>query len=467
MSKSYFQIIYKFIALIPFLASLFFFGCKESASGEDYGIGIDTLKVVTLYGPTSYFDYRGEAMGIDYENVKRFAEENGMVLQISTERNITDLIEKLKKGEAHLAAYPIPSISEYKDDVVHCGPVEISTQVLLQKANKDKISDVTELVGKDVYVERDSKYLYRLNNLNEELGGGINIKILDKDTLDNEEIIKMVSKGEIDYAVIDSRIAGIYKTAFPDIDTSVTLSAQQSASWAVAKGLDSLASKIDRWENKTHTSEFIREIYKRYYDRAVNDDFDTNLSYFKKLKQDSKQRVSEYDGIFKKYSDISGYDWKLLAAIAYCESRYNPTIASRFGAYGLMQVMPSTAAAVGIDPGSLGNPDSNVKAAAKILAQMDKSLAKKIDDPQERMKFVVASYNSGLGHIYDSIALADKTGLDPQKWTGNVSIAALLKSRPEYYNDPVVKNGYFRGRETVDFVDHVMSIYNYLQNQFN
>ena len=128
-----------------------------------------------------------------------------------------------------------------------------------------------------------------------------------------------------------------------------------------------------------------------------------------------------------------------------------------------MQVMPATSGAVGVDPGSLGDPDANVKAASKIISKLDKAFANKVEDRNERLKFVVAAYNSGLGHIYDAMALAEKHGMDPAKWTGNVSIAALMKSRPEYYNDPVVKNGYFRGRETVDFVDHVTGIYNYLQ----
>lgn len=441
------------------------FGCGGNKDTHHHGADIDTLKVVTLYGPSSYFDYRGEPMGIDYENVRRFAEDEGMVLEIKPVNNIQELIETLKNGEAHLAAYPVPSISEYNEDIIHCGPIEISRQVILQRGGKDKIEDVTQLVGKDVYVEKDSKYQYRLMNLNEELGGGINIKTFESDTISSEDFLNMVNNGEIDYAVIDSQMASLYKDAFPKLDTSLKISSDQAASWAVAKGLDSLAVKIDRWENRTHTSEFVKDIYKRYYDRALNEVFDANLSYFKKLNLSKSKTVSAYDNSFKKYASTAGYDWKLLAAIAFCESRYNPSVESRFGAYGLMQVMPATARAVGVEPSALANPESNILAAARILSKLDKSFENRVPDTDERMKFVVAAYNSGLGHIYDSMALAEKTGLDPTKWTGNVSISALMKSRPEYYNDPVVKHGYFRGRETVDFVDHVTSIYHYLDSQ--
>lgn len=430
---------------------------------KDYGNDLDTLKVVTLYSPTSFFSYRGENMGIDYENVRKFAEDEGMVLDIQTVSNINHLIEKLKNGEAHLAAYPIPSIAEYNSEILHCGHREVTNQVLVQRNGKELIKDVTELVGKDVYVEKNSKFHYRLENLNEELGGGINIITVESDTIVSDDFLQMVKTREIDYAVVDSETASLYKQAYPELDISLKLSSDQAASWAVGVGLDSLAAKINRWENRTHSPEFVKEIYKRYFDRALNDEFDINLSYFKNIDFSKKKSVSNYDELFKKYSSIAGYDWRLLAAIAYCESRYNPSVESRFGAKGLMQVMPSTARAVGVDPGSITYPENNILAASKILERLDRTFKDKIEDPEERMKFVVAAYNSGLGHIYDSMTIAEKTGLDPQRWTGNVSISALMKSRPEYYNDPDVKHGYFRGRETVDFVDHVTSIYDYLQ----
>ncbi|MCH5234631.1 MAG: transglycosylase SLT domain-containing protein [Muribaculaceae bacterium] len=440
-------------------------GCGNSKSDRyHHGNDLDTLKVVTLYGPTSYFNYRGEPMGIDYDNARKFAEDEGLVMEITTVNNIPDLIDKLKSGEAHLAAYPLPAIAEYKEEVLHCGPVEISNQVLVQKKGKNEIHDVTELIGKEIYVEKDSKYHYRLLNLNDELGGGIKIIPFESDTIESEDLLRLVNNEVWQYTVIDSQLASLYKGSFPQLDTSLKISSDQAASWAVGLGLDSLAAKIDRWENRTHSSEFIKDIYKRYYDNNLNEIYDANLDYFKKMNLSKGKPVSAYDPLFKKYADRSGYDWKLLAAIAFCESRFNPSVASRFGAFGLMQVMPNTAEAVGVEPGSLGNPDSNVLAATRIISKLDKALSDKIEDPEERMKFVVASYNSGLGHIYDSIALAQKHGLDPQKWTGNVSISALMKSRPEYYNDPVVKHGYFRGRETVDFVDHVIGIYNYLQS---
>ena len=433
---------------------------REDSSNEE-PIDIDTLKVVTIYGPTSFFDYRGELMGMDYENAKSFAQEEGMEIEVKAVENIHQLIASLKNGEAHLAAYPVPIIAEYKNDVLYCGHKEITTQVLVQKKTSEKITDVTQLVGKDVYVEKGSKYQFRLENLNEELGGGINIKALENDTVDSVDLMQMVNQGEIDFSVVDSDIASLYRGGYPNLDTSLKLSSEQAGSWAVGKELEALAHRIDKWENRTHSSDFIKEIYRQYYEQTMTDNFDTNLSYFKERNLAKGVPVSDFDSYFKKYAPITGYDWRLLAAIAYCESRYNTNIASRFGAYGLMQVMPATARSFGVS--DLSSPDGNVMAAAKFIQKLDNSLKNKVEDPEERLKFVVAAYNSGLGHILDAVAIADKVGLNPQKWTGNVSVAALMKSRPEYYNDPIVKCGYFRGRETVNFVDQVTSIYRYLK----
>lgn len=426
----------------------------------------DTLKVVTLFGPTSYFIYRGEEWGLDYENVRRFAEQENLELSISVASNMAELIETLKSGNAHLAAYPVPKIKEYSDEILFCGPEKVSWQVLAQKKGDDKITDVTQLIGKEIYVEKDSRYDFRLRNLNEELGGGINIISVDNDTIDSEDLMQWVEEGKISYTIIDSETALLNRSDYPDIDTSLRLSLEQRASWAVALGADSLAVKINRWENSYQHTDAVNEIYKKYYDRVKQEKPDADLENFIASNYTNGKLQVPYVEIFKKYASTSGFDWELLAAIAFCESRFKNNLVSRFGASGIMQVMPSSARAVGVNDDALQDPDTNVKAAVKIMLSMWKALENKIADPEERLKFMIASYNSGLGHIYDSMNIASNTGLDPEKWNGNVSVGALMKSRPEFYNAPEVKHGYFRGKETLEFVDKVMLVYRYLKDHY-
>ena len=154
----------------------------------------------------------------------------------------------------------------------------------------------------------------------------------------------------------------------------------------------------------------------------------------------------------------------MIAAQAYHESRFDTSVVSWAGAKGLVQIMPRTARSNGLADKDIQNPEKNIATAIKIMASLDRSFST-IEDPQERMKFILASYNSGIGHVLDAIALTKKYGKDPQKWDGNVAEYILLKSNPEYFNDEVCKFGYFRGRETYSYVNKVLKLYEYYKSK--
>ena len=192
--------------------------------------------------------------------------------------------------------------------------------------------------------------------------------------------------------------------------------------------------------------------YRRYYELSKANPSALTMDF-------SGGRISAYDALFRKYADTAGVDWRLLAAMGFVESGFDSNLVSWAGARGIMQIMPSVAQAHGVSPGALVNPETSVKLATELMASLETSLAKHVPDPAERQLFKLASYNSGIAHILDGIALARKYGMDPQKWYGNVEKAVLMKSRPEYYNDPVVKYGYFRGRQTTEYVRKVTEFY--------
>ena len=418
----------------------------------------DTLRAVTLYGPISYFNYRGEEMGFDYENIKNFASEQGMTLDLKVAPNMTRMIEMLEDKEVDIIAYPVPHIEEYKSELTYLGPQEISWQVLVKKKERKDIKDVTDLIGDTIWVEKNSRYHYRLINLNNELGGGIEIKTIERDSIIDDDLIEMVHEGSIPMTIVDSDIASLNNIYYPDLDMSLKVSLDQLSSWAVRKDSEKLIEKINNWEKEIKSSETLKGIYKKYFEISKNDFVNQGIT-FSDIKLNKNNSISEYDHLFKRYGNSGGIDWRLLASIGFNESRFDPYVQSRFGATGLMQIMPVAAVSVGIPVENLTDPESNVKAAVRVLKQLDSSLKELVTDSAERIKFVVAAYNSGIGHIYDAIALAEKYHLNPTKWTGNVSETSLLKSKPEYYNDPVVKHGYFRGRETVEFVERVFSVY--------
>lgn len=439
------------------LALISFSGCngsKQVQEEEQHRLP-DTLRVATLYSPLSYFMFRDEELGYDYSLIKSLADDKGMVLELEVAPSMEKMIELLDSGLVDVAAYEIPVTAEYKQKVLACGPENYTSQVLVQPKTKGKelITDVTQLVGKEVWVERNSKYQYRLENLNEELGGGIKIHTVDRDTLITEDLIEMVSKGSIPLTVVDSDIARINKTYYKDLDINMELSFQQRQAWGVAPEKKWLADSINEWFETDKSQERNAQLLKRYFELSKTDDNPYTFNF-------SNGRISGYDELFKKYASQIGWDWRLLAAQGFTESHFNPNAVSWAGARGIMQIMPATARANGLGIDQIALPEPNIATAVKVLRTLDKSLASKVPDPEERIKFVIAAYNSGPAHIYDAINIARAIGKDPQIWEGNVAEALLMKSNPKYFNDKsICKYGYYRGKQTYAYVKEVYKFY--------
>lgn len=413
----------------------------------------DTLRVGTLYSPTSFFLYQDEKMGYDYNLIEEFVEKKGLVLDLKIAPSISSLIEMLDSDKVDILAYPIPETSDYKAKVISCGPVITTTQVLVQPRSGHKITDVTQLVGRDIYVEKDSKYHQRISNLNDNLGGGINIHLVDKDTLIAEDLIQMVSDGQLPLTIVDSDIANVNKTYFPGLDISLEVSFPQYSSWAVASSRPWLADSIDTWFQSKEPMERNTQLLKRYFEQSKRLPPSIASITF------SNGKMSPIDALFRMCGKENDIDWRLLAAQGFVESRYDSTAVSWAGAKGIMQIMPGTARRFGITPQQLLDNRTSISLAAKILKTLDTSFAPHVPDSGERIKFIIAAYNSGMAHILDAMALAKKYGKNPAVWDRNVEAALMMKSNPQYFNDPVCKYGYFRGAETVRYVKDVFGLY--------
>lgn len=320
-----------------------------------------------------------------------------------------------------------------------------------KREGRAPITDVTQLVGQTVYVEAASKYLRRMQNLNEELGGGIDIREISADTLITEDLIEMVSDGKLPLTVVDSDVAMLNETYYHDLDISMPLSDEQRQSWAVGKGNERLAREINEWFATDEQKQANAELLKRYFEQSK--------SFPKVAFNFAKGYISNYDRLFKTYAPGIGLDWRLLAAQGYVESRFNASARSWVGARGLMQIMPRTGRGYGQNLKSLGSPNISVKVATQLLADLDRQLRKQVPEDKERIKFVLAAYNCGLGHVLDAMRLAEKYGMNPRVWDDNVAKALLMKMQKKYYNDNVVRYGYARGSETVSYVKQIMNFY--------
>lgn len=435
------------------------FGCRDKThSGEEENAhdlaqikDSGELVILTLYSSTSYFIYRGQEMGFQYELSDQFAKSLGLKLRIEVAKNIPELIQKLLAGEGDMIAYNLPITKEWKDSLIYCGEDVITHQVIVQQ-NTGKghpLKDVTELIGKEVYV-KPGKYYDRLVNLNNELGGGIDIHEVAGDSVTVEDLITQVAQGKIPYTVADNDLARLNKTYYPNLNIALSISFDQRSSWAVRKNCPQLAAAANQWHKENMTSPAYTASMKRYFEISKMIPHSPILS----LKEG---KISHFDHLFKKYSKDINWDWRLLASLAYTESNFDTTAVSWAGAKGLMQLMPATARAMGVPPGKEQNPEESVKAAIKYIMATNKSFS--MVPEKERINFILASYNAGLGHIYDAMALAEKYGKNKLVWKNNVENYILLKSNEEYFTDPVCKNGYFRGIETFNFVRDITSRY--------
>ncbi|HZY24713.1 MAG TPA: transglycosylase SLT domain-containing protein, partial [Bacteroidales bacterium] len=300
-----------------------------------------------------------------------------------------------------------------------------------------------------------SSYAAQLISLGKETGKQINIIEVP---FESEKLIKNVARGVIDYTICDENLALVNSTYFPVIDVNTPISLPHKITWGVRKNnSDKLLAALDRWMTTYKLTGSYALLYAKYFKNArsiaiVNSDFYAL----------NTGKVSQYDDLIKKFSPSINWDWRLLASLICQESHFDPNVESYAGAFGLMQIMPDTGKNFGIDITS--SPENNLKAGIRYIKWLSSIFSPKISDEKERINFILAAYNAGPGHVLDAMKLAEKNGMDPEKWDGNVALWLLKKSQPQYYNDSVVKSGYFKGIESVRFVSQILERYENYKN---
>lgn len=419
----------------------------------------DTLRILTLNTSTSYFIYRDQYMGYHYDMISNFCKEHELVGKIIVVNKFSDILQMLLDGEGDVIAYNMPVANGLKNSVIYAGLSQISHQVLVQRAEHfdSMITDVTQLIGKRVSVVEGSKHYDRLENLNKELGGGILIEFAQHDTIVEEDLIRMVSRGEIDYTVADDDFAKFNQTYFRNLDVHLNISFDQRSSWTVRKDSPILADSLNSWIDKSLLEPSYLRIIKRYFEEAKGH-YDASIAPVGKML--GPNVISPFDVFFRMHGEITGIDWRLLASVAFQESTFNSEGVSWAGARGLMGLMPTTAASLGVESNQLYDPEINISTGAKYLNEL-LHVFRTIESYEERVKIALAAYNGGIGHVYDARALAEEYGSDADIWYGSVEKFIQLKHLEQYYTDPVCKNGYFRGDETVAYVRDVVNRWEY------
>lgn len=426
------------------------------------------LRALIAYSSSSYFLYKGRPMGYEYELLKRLAEEFDLELEITVSENLNSLLSELNKGTVDIVAYGLAVTTERKKHAAFTDYLYLTNQVLVQRKPKNwrsltldnikdqLVLDPIHLIDDTVSVRLNSSYFERLENLSREIGGTILIDTL-KGKLATAEIIKMVAEGEIKYTFADKNLAQINASFYPLLDVSVPVSFSQRIAWAVHKNSNELLAKTNEWIEKEKKKNDYYVIYNKYFRNKRN--FNRRVqSDFYSL---TNNQISKYDQVIKENAKTLGWDWRLLASLVYQESRFDLNANSWTGAEGLMQLMPNTAAELGIE-NSL-DPIDNINAGTTYLKSIYENFGE-ITDTVQRIKFTMGAYNSGYYHIKDARILSKMNTLDPNIWDGNVNEMLLELSYPKNYNLPSIHHGYVNGIEPYNYVNQIFERYEHYVN---
>jgi membrane-bound lytic murein transglycosylase F len=297
-----------------------------------------------------------------------------------------------------------------------------------------------------------SSFKQRLDSLSREIGGEIFVHE-DSANAETESLIRKVALGEIPYTVADQMIAQVNELYYPNIDIKTVISPPQPIAWAMRCNSPALMKETNQWLAKIKRRGIFQVVHNRYFNSPR---FSVTLasSDYSSL---NSEKLCPYDDQLKKEAALIGWDWRLLASIAYQESNFNPHVKSWVGAIGLMQVMPETGRYFGVR--DLWNPEKNISVGTRFLKFLDDYWKNTVTDEEERKKFVLASYNVGLTHVIDAQRLTKKYGKKINLWDDNVGYYLAQKSLPKYYRDPLAMAGYCRCDGPVFYVKQVLQRY--------
>lgn len=423
------------------------------------------INVLVDNNSISYFIYKGEAMGYEYELLRLLAKDLDVELKIKVTSGVDHAIDQLNRGEGDILAFPLTVTKSRKNVVSFMRAHFNSYPVLVQRKphnwrklsdeqiNEQVIRNLGDLVGKKVHVISGTSYEQRLHNLSEEIGGDI---LVESDTLnaESESLLRKVALGEIDYTVADHTIARVNASYYPNLDVNTVLGVPQQIAWAVRKNSTQLLTEVNNWMIRIKKEPTFMVIYNRYFKSPRTSLMRMNSDY---SSLGGLGKLSPFDSLIRKGATKLGWDWRLLASLIYQESRFMTQGESWAGAQGLMQLMPATAKRFGVT--NPHDPKQNIEAGVKYLHYLDQVWRKHVTDHDERLKFILASYNAGLSHIIDARNLAKKHGHDPNVWKGSVEYFLSKKSDPAFYRDPVVKAGYCKCEEPINYIRDVLARY--------
>lgn len=437
-------------------ASLFVRYWSANATGKLQPVTIQRVQrtkliVVTRNDLQGYYSYQDEPQGFEYELAKAFADYKGLELQMVAVSDWEDMHTALLDGRADIIA-GIATTTPNSDNFALSQGYLTVCQVPVTNKSAPPIQALEDLEGRSIFVPFDSAHQARLNLM---MSQGFNLNPVFYRNITTDDLVRGVAEGEYDVTLTYDYIAMAYTRHYPNINIGIVLNEDLKLAWAVRPNDTELLADINEFFAAMRADNALEKLYNRYF--GIN--HDQNYNELEVFHRKIHRNMPTYLTAIRNSAYQHGFDWRLIAAMIYQESGFNPNAVSYYGASGLMQLMPNTAASLGLPRENIYDPGKNIAAGVKYLKRMY-DLFEDVSDDTERIKLALASYNAGIGHVLDARKLAEDQALDKDVWDSIGSMLILL-TKKEYYSQ--VKYGYCNGKETNNYVNNVITYYDILK----
>lgn len=417
-------------------------------------IRADTLRVLVLEDPLVWEQGPKEGTGLAFEWAERFAKKAGLRMQVVVGDSGDSLLTWLWEGVGDIVIAPLPESRgmrghfRYTEPLIALEPYIASLRPELRESEGPSLSSSND----SLRLSADSPFSSN--------GYHFNSKGLPKghSTMSHsgeEDMLVDLLLGQGGPVIVSGVRAGHETKRLPSLQFEGPIGKELPWRFTVRRNSPQLLAALDEWVSDDEEAR--AQMLKGFTDRIAA----PGPLRSRRMKVVDRDSISPFDRYFRSHADGLSFDWRLLAAMAWKESRFDSTVTSHKGAMGIMQIMPRTAARLGLDTSSA--VDDHIRAAARYVSRMDTVWMRAVPDREQRMRFVLASYNAGPGHVIDAQRLAGQLGLDPARWDGNVERAVLLLAKPRYFNRPEMKNGYCKGSQVFHYVRGVLAVYSQLK----
>lgn len=407
-----------------------------------------TLRVATLNSPTSYFTGLGGEQGFDYDLAVGLAEDLGVELQVLVADSAEQALDWVDRGVAQVAAVGLVATEARAERFRFTQPLRSVRPQLVYRLGSGRPRTFAG-VDEPVYVSRDSGHEEVLRT---KLGEFPEVEVRAVDDHSEEDLLRMVADGSIRFTVAGSDLVAINRRYYPHLGVAFSIADETQLAWALsARGDGSLMEATNRHFTRVSETE-LAHIKDRYFGHLKRIGFVGAVT----LATHVESRLPKYREAFEAEARAVGIDWRLLAAIGYQESHWNPKAVSPTGVRGLMQITRNTARFLGVE--NRLDPADSIRGAARYIRSLHNRIPDRIQEP-DRTWMTLAAYNIGLGHLMDARVLTERLGSDPDRWVDVRSHLPYLTQKKWY---KTLRHGYARGHEAVTYVGNIRTYYDML-----